>query len=207
MRSRRTLRYGQRVMPCSRHRCFRTVTHSPSWIEREWGEASQSMVPRAAGRHVWRTEGRAVEISSHLASNVVDGKVEVRAELLERQALRLAASSFLRGSGECWSVPILFRSIEFEGAMRGRGFRPPFGRRFSDRIKTTCSSHRTRSEEKRDYAPRRKRARAGRSTVKTPGGRGEVRINTGVELHIGAVPADIASRGGGTPRTLGIFSH
>mmetsp|Transcript_12327 Transcript_12327/g.57044 ORF Transcript_12327/g.57044 Transcript_12327/m.57044 type:complete len:259 (+) Transcript_12327:672-1448(+) len=25
-----TLRYGQRVMPCSRHRCFRTVTHSPS---------------------------------------------------------------------------------------------------------------------------------------------------------------------------------
>ena len=135
MRSRRTLRYGQRVMPCSRHRCFRTVTHSPSWIEREWGEASQSMVPRAAGHNVWRTEGRAVEISSYLASNVVDGKVEVRAELLERQALRLAASSFLRGSGECWSVPILFRSIEFEGAMRGRGFRPPFGRRFSDRIK------------------------------------------------------------------------
>ena len=164
------------------------------------------MVPRAAGHHVWRTEGRAVEISSHLASNVVDGKVEVRAELLERQALRLAASSFLRGSGECWSVPILFRSIELEGAMRGRGFRPPFGRRFSDRIKT-CSSHRTRSEEKRDYAPRRKRARAGRSTVKTPGGRGEVRINTGFEPRIGAVPADIASRGGGTARTLGIFSH
>ena len=25
-----TLRYGQRVMPCSRHRCFKTVTHNPS---------------------------------------------------------------------------------------------------------------------------------------------------------------------------------
>ena len=25
-----TLRYGHRVMPCSRHRCLRTVTHSPS---------------------------------------------------------------------------------------------------------------------------------------------------------------------------------
>ena len=193
-------------MPCSRHRCFRTVTHSPSWIEREWGEASQSMVPRAAGRHVWRTEGRAVEISSHLASNVVDGKVEVRAELLERQALRLAASSFLRGLGECWSVPILFRSIELGGAMRGRCFRPPSGRRFSDRIKKNLQLHRTKSR-KSGIVPRRKRARAGRSTVKTPGGRGEVRINTGFEPRIGAVPADIASRGGGTARTLGIFSH
>ena len=193
-------------MPCSRHRCFRTVTHSPSWIEREWGEASQSMVPRAAGRHVWRTEGRAVEISSHLASHVVDGKVEVRAELLERQALRLAASSFLRGSGECWSVPILFRSIELGGAMRGRCFRPPSGRRFSDRIKKNLQLHRTKSR-KSGIVPRRKRARAGRSTVRTPGGRGEVRINTGFEPRIGAVPADIASRGGGTARTLGIFSH
>lgn len=27
-----TLRYGQRVMPCSRHRCFKTVTHNPSCV-------------------------------------------------------------------------------------------------------------------------------------------------------------------------------
>ena len=50
MRWRRTLRYGQRVMPCSRHRCFRTVTHSPSWIDGGGGGGASVEGSRAAGQ-------------------------------------------------------------------------------------------------------------------------------------------------------------
>ena len=90
------------------------------------------------------------------------------------------------------------------GRDAGALFPPAIRTAFSDRIKNLqLPPHK---QEKRDCAPTKTRA-CWAIDRETPGGRGEVRINTGFEPRIGAVPADIASRGVGTARTLGIFSH
>ena len=89
------LRYGHLVMPCSRHRCLRTVTHRPSCGDGcgdgGVGWVGSGVARRAPGRvfstRGGRSRGPHGPSRTHLARDVVDGEVEVGAQHLERDAL------------------------------------------------------------------------------------------------------------------------